>query len=149
MQTSPLSLWWLRIATFALAAAAAASAAFWALKWTTLSAMRAEHAVTLSNFTPTDPLAVARLLGGGQTATALAPSAMENANRQLKLSGVIADPAIGGYALISVDGQPALPFRVGAKVNETLVLQSVEGRSAALGTDAKAPAAVTLELPKP
>ena len=127
MQTQSPSLWWLRITTFALAALAAASATYWA----------------------SNPQLVAQLLGGGQTSTeAASPTAASEAARRLQLTGVVADQAIGGYALISVDGNPAQPFRAGAQVNESLVLQSVAPRSAALATGPDAPALVTLDLPQ-
>ncbi len=104
----------------------------------------------MSSFTPSNPQAVARLLGGGQTnATTASPTAAaDSAARRLKLTGVLADQAIGGYALISVDGKPTQPFRVGANVNEALVLHSVAPRSAALATGMDAPPSVTLDLPK-
>jgi general secretion pathway protein C len=147
MQTQSPSLWWLRITTFALAALAAASATYWALKWT--SPPRTDGVAALPSFTASNPQLVAQLLGGGQTSTqAASPTAASEAARRLQLTGVVADQAIGGYALISVDGNPAQPFRVGAQVNESLVLQSVAPRSAALATGPDAPALVTLDLPQ-
>jgi general secretion pathway protein C len=50
-------------------------------------------------------------------------------------------------ALIAVDGKPARPFRVGATIDEGLVLQAVEGRRARLGPGVDAPSTLTLELP--
>ncbi|TWO64440.1 general secretion pathway protein C, partial [Caenimonas sedimenti] len=52
-----------------------------------------------------------------------------------------------GAAVIAVDGKPARPFRVGAAVDDTLVVQSVEGRKAVLAPAAGGAPAVTLELP--
>jgi general secretion pathway protein C len=63
------------------------------------------------------------------------------------LVGVVATRAHGGAALISIDGKPPKPFRVGAPVDEGLVLQSVDARGAILAASAEAPPAVTLELP--
>ena len=91
-----------------------------------------------------DPLVVARLLGGGRTAAA----PVESVASRFKLMGVVADLAQGGYALIAIDGKPAKPYRVGAPLDDALVLQSVSKRSAALAPSAEAPASVTLELPK-
>lgn len=88
---------------------------------------------------------MARILGGGVAATpsAAAPSTAS----RLTLVGVVADPSSGGVALISVDGKPARPFAVGAKVDDRLVLQSVTGRRAVLSADRNGPVEVMLELP--
>ena len=59
----------------------------------------------------------------------------------------MADRSSSGAALISVDGKPAKPFRVGASVDGRLILQSVQGRRAVLATGMDAPAEVTLDLP--
>lgn len=146
MQTQSLNRWWLRIVTFLVAAVAAASATFWALKWTTPASSHLSGAVIFSDATVADPQAVARLLGGGQTVATAAP--LESAASRFKLIGVVADRAQGGYALISVDGKPAKPYRVGAQVDEGLVLHSVAPRSAALAARVDAPASLTLELPQ-
>ena len=146
MQTQSLNLWWLRIATFTVAALAAASATFWVLKWSTPSNSLPGAAVVFSDAPPADPQAVARVLGGGQTVATVAPVA--NAASRFKLIGVVADRSQGGYALISVDGKPAKPYRVGVQVDDGLVLQSVAPRSAALAARVDAPASVTLDLPK-
>ena len=50
-------------------------------------------------------------------------------------------------ALIAVDGQPAKPFRVGAVVDEGLVLQSLHPRQARLGASVDGPATLTLDMP--
>jgi general secretion pathway protein C len=67
---------------------------------------------------------------------------------RLKLTGVVANRSQSGYALISIDGQPARPYRVGARVNDALVLHSVAPRSAALAASLDAPVSLTLDLPK-
>lgn len=150
MQTHPHTpspgLWWLRIATFSVAALAAASVAFWVLKWTGDAAPTSAPVVSRENG-PTDPLAVARVLGGGQAGTSAGPAPISAASR-FKLTGVVANSANGGYALISVDGKPAKPYRVGAQVDNDLVLHSVAARSAALATRVDTPATITLDLPK-
>lgn len=146
MQTPALNNWWLRIATFMLAALAAASAAFWVLKWMASGVVSPSGAVVVASLAPIDPQAVARLLGGGQAAiTAVAP--VNAAPGRFKLTGVVADGARGGYALIAVDGQAARPYRVGAPVSDALVLRSVAPRSAALAASVEAPVSLTLELP--
>ncbi len=147
MKTSSLSLWWLRIATFLLAALAAASAAYWVLKWSAVPPATSRAAtLSLSRASQTDPQVVARLLGGGQKAVV---ALVESAASRFKLIGVVANRAHGGYALISVDGKPARPYQVGAAISDSLVLQSVATRSAALSASADGPVSFTLTLPIP
>ena len=146
MKTALLSLWWLRIATFSLAALAAASATYWVLKWQATVPSSLTAAVIYSAPPAADPQVVARLLGGGQTA--VSAKRVDSAASHFKLSGVLVNQASGDYAVISVDGKAAKPYRVGAPVNDDLVLQSVAARSAALAPSRDAPVAVTLELPK-
>ena len=146
MQTNAHQLWRLRIVTFVVAALAAASAAYWALKWIATAPARPTAALVAAPAPQPDPQVVARLLGGGQTAAVAA--LVESAASHFKLTGVVADLGKNGYALISVDGKPARPFRVGTRVNDALVLRSVAPRSAALAASAEAPVSVTLELPR-
>lgn len=146
MKTALLSLWWLRIATFSLAALAAASATYWVLKWQATVPSNLTAAVVYAAPAPADPQVVARLLGGGQTS--VSAKRVDSAASHFKLSGVLVNHASGDYAVISVDGKPAKPYRVGAQVNDDLVLHSVAARSAALAPSRDAPVAVTLELPK-
>ncbi len=147
MKTHTLSLWWLRIATFLLAALAAASAAYWVLKWNAAvpPAPSPAGALSFSRQVQTDPQVVARLLGGGQKAVTMA--LVDTTASRFKLMGVVAASASNGYALISIDGKPARPYRVGAAVNESLLLRSVAPRSAALAAGADGPVSFTLELP--
>jgi len=92
-----------------------------------------------------DSDSVARLLGV-LPESRTAPVAPEAASR-FALSGVVADPSRQGAALISIDGKPPRPFRVGSTVGESYVLQSVGLRSATIGMHADGPAAFTLQLP--
>ena len=149
MQTHSLNIWWLRIVTFSLAALAAASAADWVLKWIA-SAPRSQTSTPIfASPAQVDPQAVARALGGGRAAAVGAPdAAIDNAASRFKLTGVVADRARGGYALISVDGKPARPYRVGTAVSDALVLHSVAPRSAALAASVQAPVSITLDLPR-
>ncbi|WP_296445133.1 general secretion pathway protein C [Rhodoferax sp. UBA5149] len=146
MKTPSRSLWWLRIATFLLAALAAASATYWVLKLMAVAPPSQHAAVVFSAPPAADPLVVARLLGGGKTGVVAA--LVDSAASRFKLIGVVANRAKGGYALISIDGKPAKPYRVGAAVNDALVLHSVAPRSAALAASRDAPVSFTLELPK-
>lgn len=146
MKTALLSLWWLRIATFSLAALAAASATYWVLKWQATAPSTLTAAVVYTAPPAADPQIVARVLGGGQASPST--KLVSSAASHFKLSGVLANRANGSYALISVDGKPAKPYRVGTQVNDDLVLHSVAPRSASLATSLQAPVSVMLELPK-
>jgi general secretion pathway protein C len=91
-----------------------------------------------------EPQSLARFLGGANAGPSVsAPTPL--APNRLVLIGVVAGTS-GGTALIAVDGKPAKPFRVGGKVEEGLVLQSVAKRQAVLAASAKGPALMTLEL---
>jgi general secretion pathway protein C len=145
MKTISLGIWWLRMATFLLAALAAASATYWVLKWNTSTNPKSAPAPAFTPAAQTDPQVVARLLGGGQSAAVAA--AVQRVGSQFKLTGVVAERSKSGYALISIDGQAAKPYRVGAAVTDALILQSVAPRSASLAASLDAPVSVTLELP--
>ena len=136
----------LRIVTLILAALAALSAAFWALKMmqgassTTVPATPAATAPTT-----TDPKALARALGGGVWPTTQATPALSASN--LILQGVIAHGTQRGAALIAVNGKPAKPFLIGAAVEGDWVLQSLSVRSATLKSAAGTAVERVLELP--
>jgi general secretion pathway protein C len=141
--------WRLRLVTFALAALAAASATVWTLKGMAPPPLLSPGNVIFSETHPADPQAVGRLMGGGPTRAEATPDTVaDNAASHFKLTGVVAAHGQGGYALIAIDAQPAKPYRVGARVNDTLVLHSVTPRSAALAASKTAPVSMTLELPK-
>jgi len=146
MQSHAHSLWWLRIATFLAATLAAASAAYWVLKWMATGPASQISPVVFASPAPVDPRAVARLLGGGQSSAQAVPAL--GADGRFKLTGVVADRSQGGYALISIDGKATLPYRVGTPVLDALVLHSVGPRTAALAASVTAPVTLTLELPK-
>lgn len=145
MQTDAYRLWLSRIVTFAVAALAAASAAYWGLKGWSASAPTAIPALAADWAHPAGPKAVARVLGGGLAAPAAAGEAP--AASRYALVGVAARGSEGGAALISIDGQEARPFRVGASLEGGMVLQSVTGRRAVLSSGVAGAATVTLELP--
>jgi general secretion pathway protein C len=149
MQSNLNSVWAVRLVTFAVAAVAAASAAYWGLKvWNASHVSRAGTAA-IASAPPLDPQALANVLGGGSAALTQQPGAASVANTQYVLQGVVADIQSGGAALISVDGKPAMPFRVGAAVENGLVLQSVSGRRAALGPSLDGPSTLEIELRLP
>ena len=142
------SRWVLRVVTFALWAGAAGSAAYWGLRWAGASGAR-PGGVPIAPVAPAlaavDPLTVARALGAGDSPAAVAaPMALAS---RFALLGVVAGGPHRGAALIAVDGKPPRPFQVGAVVEAGLILQSVAGRSARLGTELGAPPQVQLEMP--
>jgi general secretion pathway protein C len=145
MHTSTFNIWWPRGASFVLAALAAASASFWALKIYSIHPANAAITTAQSAVASLDSAAVARALGGGAVVAPIAPAA--SLASRFTLAGIVADQNSAGVALLSVDGNPAKPFRVGALVNESLVLQSVLGRKATLGSAVGAPPVLALELP--
>jgi len=95
-----------------------------------------------------DVPALTRLLG--EAAAGPGASASPAAVGRYELTGVIAGPGSSGSAVISIDGNPAKPYRVGRLVADNLFLQSVSGRRATLATDvANAAPALTLEMKPP
>ena len=88
MQAHPHPLWSLRITTFALAALAAASAAYWVLNGVAVAPPGPVAILTISGPAPVDPQAVARLLGGGG-AGAKAASPAQVAPSRYTLTGVV------------------------------------------------------------
>jgi general secretion pathway protein C len=138
--------WAVAGATFVLWALVAASAVFWGLKFTARTGAGPGVPVAAHATAPADPAAIARLLGASPAA-AQAPAV--SAASRFSLVGVVSNPSHQGAALISVDGKPPKPFRIGAAVDDRLVLQSVDSRKAVLGESATGPAVVTLDLPLP
>ena len=137
--------WAIAVATFVLWGMVAASAVYWGLQFTARGAALPAVPVPTRTAAPADPVAVARLLGATSAAAAQAPVA--SLTSRFALVGVVASRTHQGAALISVDGKPAKPYRVGAAVDDRLVLQSVENRRAVLAESTGGPAVVTLELP--
>jgi len=127
----------------------AATVAFWGLR-----IFAATRPVPPGAQAPVRAVAAAgpmvRLFGAVAEADADAPEAA--ASDRFKLLGVIAAPAgpqAGpGFAVISIDGQPARSVTVGKAVEGDTVLLAVGKRSADLGPRS-GPAAFTLELPAP
>lgn len=139
--------WPSRLVTALVWLLAAASAVFWALRLSQPAGL-VNVPVAASAAPSADPAMVAYLLGSRAT-PAQAPQAPEaNAPSRFLLAGVIAGKqAQQGAALISVDGKPPKPFRVGSQVDSGLVLQSVAPRRAVLAASVDGPAAFALDLP--
>ena len=137
-----------RIAAFVVWAAVAACVAFWGLR--ILVTPRPAPGQT-QPVSATDSLRgdVTRLFAA--VPTAATPVTEPGLASRFKLIGVMA-PKDGdrghdqGIALIAVDEKPPRAYRVGARIDNALVLQSVARRSATLGPSQGAPA-VQLDLP--
>jgi general secretion pathway protein C len=136
------SRWAVAGATFVLWALVAASTVYWGLKLTSPTGAAPAAPPVVRMPPAADPVAVARLLGAAPASAAPAPSLAS----RFALLGVVASRSQRGAALIAVDGKPAKPFRVGAVIDEGIVLKSVEARRAVLASSDGSPA-LTLELP--
>lgn len=143
MQMNTNSLLWPRLMAFSLSALAAAGAAYWVLQWPDASVLSSSP-MAISTTDAPDPQGLVRLLGGAGANAAQAP--VTQAPSRFVLTGVVADRAQGGAALIALDGQASKLYRVGASVADGLVLQSVTARRAVLAPALSAPAALTLEM---
>jgi general secretion pathway protein C len=140
--TNPSGVWGVRLGTLALWALAGLSVVYWGLR---LSSAPSGPRAAVAPAAPVvaDGAAVARLLGGG----AVAPVVAAATEGRMRLVGVLAGrQSGGGAALIALDGKPAKPYRVGATVDEGLVLQSVGPYEARLGAARSGPAVMTLEM---
>jgi general secretion pathway protein C len=148
MVTNSYSKWGVRLGTLALWAAAGASVVFWGLR---LSAPAAGMAAPVALAAPAAPdaQALARLLGAVPAAPGAAPAKPEaSLSSRFALIGVLSGRRSGGgAALIAVDGKPAKPFRLGAEVDQGLVLQALGPRQAQLGASLDGPSTLTLDMP--
>lgn len=147
MQATLRKPWLPRLAAFVLALLLASSVAFWVLRWPAQDRTSAPPLpVVLEAPVAVDATALERLLGGA--ASPVAAAAPDAAGR-FRLTGIIASGAGKGVALLSIDGKPPKPYRVGSQLEDGLMLQSVEKRRVALAADASAPVRFQLELPAP
>ena len=146
------SKWWLRGVTLCVWALVAACAVFWALRLSAGASSGGGAPVARSAPVAGDAAVLGQLLGAVATKAEAAPVVAPLGSR-FAVSGVIAQDrrryGPSGLAVIAIDGKPARIFRVGDRVEEGSVLQSVGTRSVVLASDMKAPAALTLALPGP
>ena len=146
MYSNTFNLWLPRLAAFAIAMLLAGSVVFWFLQWPRASKERPLRVASSSTeLAPMNQVAVARLLGQGEAPAETV--AVADPGSRFRLTGIIASTAGQGVALLSVDGKPAKPYSVGSSIENGLMLQSVERRSVALASDARAAVRVRLELP--
>lgn len=147
MMTNSYSKWGARLGTLALWALAGASVVYWGLRLSARPVGLTVPVVAPAAAAP-DAQAMARLLGVPAAGAAAARAPAASLTSRFALIGVLAGRSSGGgAALIAVDGQPAKPFRVGAVVDEGLVLQSLHPRQARLGASVDGPATLTLDMP--
>jgi general secretion pathway protein C len=141
--------WPPRLAAFFLWALTAVSASYWFTQVNGVSGVSAS-APTPAGEAPAVQLGdLARVFGPGKPAAG-APTAISVAgpdpSARLRLLGVVANRTHRGVALISVDGQPPRPYRVGSALDGGWTLQQVGTRSATLSASAGATGTFTLEL---
>ena len=126
----------------------AASAAFWSLK-----IFAATRPVPLGAQAPQAVSAngpMERLFG----AVVVAPVADNRSppeSSRFQLVGVIAPPsgsADGGFAVVTIDGQPARTWRIGSVLDGTTTLLAVSKRGAEFGPSG-GPTSFSLQLPEP
>jgi general secretion pathway protein C len=137
----------MRLLSFAIWAAVAASAVFWLTRLLARADPAPAHAITVSANPSVAAADLSRLLGS--TRIAALDSAPEPAvDARYKLIGVVApkSAAAAGLALIAVDNKPPRPVSLGGVVDGSLVLLAVNHRRAELGP-AGGVATVRLELP--
>lgn len=89
-----------------------------------------------------DALAVTKALGA-----APAQSTSGSVASRFVLVGVMDGGPAQGVALISVDGKPAKPYRVGQSVSENLVVVATGPKKAELGPQVGASSTLVLDLP--
>ena len=140
--TSGRSRWKAPVGTVALWALAAASVVFWVLRLSAPADAVAPPAALTRPEVTADPAAIARLLGVVPAAAVATPEAAS----RFVLWGVIVDGANRGAALISVDGQPPRPWRVGAQLVDGYVLQAISRRAAKVGGSVDSAPAFTLQM---
>lgn len=147
MRFDALDQWAPRLMALALATVAGASIAYWVMRWPAVDPSAWQDtpvAAQEGGAVGLDAPALARLLGAsGPVQTAAGP-----VGGRWRLVGVVASRSGQGAALIAEDDQPARPYRVGSRVGEELVLQSVAHRRAMLAPSLDAPVTLTLEVPE-
>lgn len=138
--------WFPRISTLAVWAALAWAATYWALQFngapTTASALSANSVPVPT----TEPAHVARMFGPAvDKGPNVSVAPVVDPGSRFVLLGVAANRSSAGVALLSVEGGAAKPYRVGSKIEDTYVLQSVTTRSATLAV-AQTGASFTVQL---
>ena len=145
-------IWLIRLGTFLVWAAAAFAAVFWAMKQVRSAPSQPVMPVLVGEAPQSNPVSMLRVLGNSSpkvqppAAAASAVVAPIDPASRFALLGVVAERRNAGVALIAIDGKPARPYQIGAKVGEEHKLRSVRERSAVL-TAIQGGANLTLDLP--
>jgi general secretion pathway protein C len=142
MQWSVFQTWWIRAVTFLVAVLVSGSAVWWGL--TLSNSAPWQPSVSTASPLQLDVALLAQALGAGAAPANGAPAAAPLA---MQLLGVVARGGGKGYALLAVGDAPPKTYKVGSKLSDGLVLQSVGPRSAQVAADMKGPARQVLELP--
>jgi general secretion pathway protein C len=137
---------WPTVAAGVLWLAAGLSAGYWVLQAWGRAPVTAVPAASMAP-PAVDTNSVARGLGAVPVARQAAAEAAPVASRYA-LKGVVAVGTQRGAALIAIDGQPPLPYRVGSALDGGLVLQAVTGQEVRMGPTAEGPPTVTLAVPE-
>lgn len=135
-----------RLSAFVVWAFVAGAIVFWGLRLFVTPTSAPTHAVAVVDGVGSGG-DLSRLFGAEAVPETEAPPPEST---RFKLVGVLADRnADGGFgvALVSIDGKPARPYRVGAPVEDSLKLQAVSANSASFGST-RGGAAFTLEVPR-
>jgi general secretion pathway protein C len=135
--------WSLRLLTLLVWLLVGMCAAYWVYKFATTRQVAAT-AVASVPVVAVDAKVVAKLLGA--TEEPAGKVAAPVSTTKFSLSGVAASQRGAGYALIAMDGKPAKPYRLGARLNEDYILKKITSDGAVLAVSRTAPDAVTLEL---
>lgn len=141
--------WPARWAAFFLWALAALSASYWFTKVNGVSGVSASVPAPAGEVPAVQASDLARVFGPAKAADgapATAGVAPPDPSSRLRLLGVVANRTHQGVALISVDGQPARPYRVGSALDGGWTLRQVGARSATLGASTGGNGPFTLEL---
>lgn len=137
---------WPTVAAGVLWLAAGLSAGYWVLQAMGRGPVTPVPATALAP-RDVDASQVARVLGAVPAAVQAAEVVAPAASRY-RLLGVAAVGTQLGAALIAVDTQPPVPYRVGAEIEGGLVLQAVTAQEVRLGPAKDGPATVTLAVPE-
>lgn len=122
---------------------------FWAMRWAGMPALATSELSRPVNVVvadgpvvgPVSTAALATLLGQAQPGVEAQPAAS-----RFKLLGVMAQGR-SGAALLAMDQQPAMAYRVGSRLDENTVLQAVGPRHVVLGSGAAGGTVQRLEMP--
>lgn len=126
--------WPPRILTLLAWALAAWSITYWVLQFQGAAPAAATPVVAAAKALAAEPADVARVFGPAIQTKAPEPvvAVVVDPSTRFLLSGVVASRAQRGVALLSVEGKPARPYRVGASIDNAYTLKSVTARSAVL-----------------